>query len=93
MENQKIAKILNLDPSVNWTDEALMFELAKLRQGLTHRDVAHVMSNISDAQTAAFAVMNRARDFLQKRDKVKFTVRFRGREIQHKELGEQLLLG
>lgn len=35
--------------------------------------------------------LNKARQFLEKRDKVKFTVRFRGREIVHKELGEQLL--
>lgn len=35
--------------------------------------------------------VNHAREFLQKRDKVKFTVRFRGREIQHKDLGEALL--
>ncbi len=35
--------------------------------------------------------INRARGFLEKRDKVKFTVRFRGREIVHKELGEELL--
>ncbi len=35
--------------------------------------------------------VNRARAFLEKRDKVKFTVRFRGREIQHKDLGELLL--
>lgn len=32
-----------------------------------------------------------ARDFLDERDKVKFTVRFRGREITHLEIGEELL--
>ena len=35
--------------------------------------------------------LNKAREFLEKRDKVKFTVRFRGREIVHKGLGEDLL--
>jgi translation initiation factor IF-3 len=35
--------------------------------------------------------VNQARGFLQKRDKVKFTIRFRGREIQHRELGDELL--
>lgn len=35
--------------------------------------------------------INHARAFLEKHDKVKFTIRFRGREIQHKELGEALL--
>ena len=32
-----------------------------------------------------------AQEFLGKRDKVKFSVRFRGREIQHRDLGEELL--
>jgi translation initiation factor IF-3 len=32
-----------------------------------------------------------AREFLESRDKVKFVVRFRGREIMHMEFGEALL--
>lgn len=36
--------------------------------------------------------LNHARQFLEKRDKVKFTVRFRGREIVHLEFGQRLLL-
>ena len=32
------------------------------------------------------------RKFLQKGDKVKLTIRFRGREITHKELGRQILI-
>ncbi|MBM3317770.1 MAG: translation initiation factor IF-3 [Candidatus Eisenbacteria bacterium] len=32
-----------------------------------------------------------AREFLAKRDKVKFSVRFRGREIVHLEFGERIL--
>ena len=32
-----------------------------------------------------------ARDFLEHRDKVKFTVTFRGREMAHQELGHQML--
>jgi translation initiation factor IF-3 len=35
--------------------------------------------------------INKAKEFLAKRDKVKFSVRFRGREIVHKDLGEVLL--
>ncbi|MFH1143938.1 MAG: translation initiation factor IF-3 [Candidatus Eisenbacteria bacterium] len=35
--------------------------------------------------------LNHAREFFEKRDKVKFTVRFRGREIVHIEFGEILL--
>lgn len=35
--------------------------------------------------------LRRAREFLEKRDKVKFTVRFRGREITHMEFGQKIL--
>lgn len=35
--------------------------------------------------------VNRARDFLENKDKVKVRVKFRGREITHKELGVALL--
>jgi translation initiation factor IF-3 len=35
--------------------------------------------------------LKHAREFLEKRDKVKFSVRFRGREIMHREFGEKLL--
>ena len=35
--------------------------------------------------------LKHAREFLEQRDKVKFTVTFRGREMAHQELGMQLL--
>ena len=35
--------------------------------------------------------LKNAQKFLQKGDKVKFTVRFKGREIQHKNLGNELM--
>jgi translation initiation factor IF-3 len=34
---------------------------------------------------------NRAKDFLSRGDKVKFSVRFRGREVVHSHLGQQVL--
>jgi len=37
-----------------------------------------------------FKIKN-AKKFLSKRDKVKFTVRFKGREMQHHHLGMELL--
>ena len=37
-----------------------------------------------------FKIKN-AKKFLQKGDKVKFTVRFKGREMQHVELGKDLM--
>lgn len=38
-----------------------------------------------------FVKVKHAREFLAAKDKVKVRVRFRGREITHKELGEELL--
>lgn len=38
-----------------------------------------------------FVKVKHAREFLEARDKVKVRVRFRGREITHKELGDELL--
>lgn len=35
--------------------------------------------------------MKKARQFIEKGDKVKFNLRFRGREITHKDLGAQML--
>lgn len=35
--------------------------------------------------------VNHARDFLEEKNKVKFTVMFRGREMAHSELGRELL--
>jgi len=35
--------------------------------------------------------MDHARDFLTARDKVKFTIMFRGREMAHQEIGHQLI--
>jgi translation initiation factor IF-3 len=37
--------------------------------------------------------LRHARRFLEEGDKVKFTMRFRGREITHPELGERVLNG
>ena len=37
--------------------------------------------------------LRHARRFLEEGDKVKFTMRFRGREIKHPELGERVLNG
>ena len=35
--------------------------------------------------------VNRARDFLQRGDRVQFTLRFRGREMAHQNLGREIL--
>lgn len=36
---------------------------------------------------------NRAKEFLSKGNKVKFSIRFRGREVVHSHLGQQMLNG
>ena len=38
-----------------------------------------------------FNKLKNAKKFLSKGDKVKFTVRFKGREMQHVELGKKLM--
>ena len=38
----------------------------------------------------SFKIKN-AQKFLSKGDKVKFTIRFKGRELQHKHLGNELM--
>ena len=45
---------------------------------------------VTDVHDYNFKIKN-AQRFLEKGDKVKFTVRFKGREMQHTNLGHQLM--
>ena len=45
---------------------------------------------VTEIHDYSFKIKN-AQKFLQKGDKVKFTVRFKGREMEHKELGYKLM--
>ena len=63
---------------------------AKKKQKVTELKEIRLSPNIdsNDLNTKA----NAARKFLTKGDKVKVTLRFRGREMAHSEIGEELLL-
>lgn len=63
----------------------------KARQRAHHSQLKEVKMGVKIGEHDLMVKLDRARKFLEKRDKVKFTVRFRGREIVHKELGGDLL--
>ena len=48
------------------------------------------MRPVTDSHDYNFKIKN-AQKFLEKGDKVKFTVRFKGREMQHTNLGYELM--
>ena len=45
---------------------------------------------VTEVHDYSFKIKN-AQKFLSKGDKVKFTIRFKGRELQHKHLGSELM--
>ena len=45
---------------------------------------------VTEVHDYSFKIKN-AQKFLSKGDKVKFTIRFKGRELQHKHLGNELM--
>ena len=45
---------------------------------------------VTETQDYQFKIKN-ARKFISKGDKVKFTIRFKGRELQHSHLGQELM--
>ena len=45
---------------------------------------------MTEVHDYTFKIKN-AQKFLSKGDKVKFTIKFRGRELQHKNLGNELM--
>ena len=49
------------------------------------------MRPVTETHDYEFKVKN-AKKFIQKGDKVKFTIRFKGRELQHSHLGNELML-
>lgn len=63
---------------------------ARKRQHLMHVKEVKLRPKIED-HDYGFKV-NNARKFLERHDKVKFTVTFRGREMAHVDLGRNLLL-
>ncbi len=65
--------------------------LRKARSRAHQTQIKEVKMGVKIGDHDFMVKVNQARGFLQKRDKVKFTIRFRGREIQHRELGDELL--
>jgi len=65
--------------------------MRKARQKAHQAQIKEVKMGVKIGDHDFMVKVNQARGFLQKRDKVKFTIRFRGREIQHRDLGDELL--
>jgi translation initiation factor IF-3 len=62
---------------------------ARKNQHVTHLKEIKMRPKIDDHDYGF--KMDHAREFLGERDKVKFTVTFRGREMAHQEIGHQLI--
>jgi len=62
---------------------------AKKKQHVTHLKEIKLSTKIEEHDVNF--KMKHAEKFLSNRDKVKFTIKFRGREMQHQEIGYELL--
>ena len=70
-------------------DQARKNREAKKKQRVVHLKEIRIKPNIEEHDYQV--KLRHAREFLEKKDKVKVVLRFRGREITHKELGSRLL--
>src|SRR2546426_9360605 len=70
-------------------EQNLRARKAKKKQHHTHLKEIKMRPKIDDHDYGF--KMNHAREFLNGRDKVKFTITFRGREIAHQEIGHVLI--
>ena len=70
-------------------EQNLRARKAKKKQHHTHLKEIKMRPKIDDHDYGF--KMRHAREFLGERDKVKFTITFRGREIAHTEIGHQLM--
>ncbi|MFH1846578.1 MAG: translation initiation factor IF-3 [Candidatus Omnitrophota bacterium] len=64
-------------------------KIAKKKQHVTHTKEMRFKPKIEEHDYQV--KVKHIKDFLEKKDKVRILLRFRGREIAHKELGRQLL--
>jgi len=62
---------------------------AKKKQKVVHLKEIRIKPNIEEHDYQV--KLRHAREFLEEKNKVKITLRFRGREITHKELGKRIL--
>ncbi|MCK4249012.1 MAG: translation initiation factor IF-3 [Candidatus Omnitrophica bacterium] len=70
-------------------DQARKSREARKKQRVVHLKEIRIKPNIEEHDYQV--KLRHAREFLEKKDKVKVVLRFRGREITHKELGSRLL--
>ena len=78
MEKPEIDSIEGLSPAIS------------IEQKATARNPRSTVGTVTEIHDYSFKIKN-AQKFLSKGDKVKFTIKFKGRELQHSNLGHELM--
>jgi len=87
--NQELPVVRIIDYSKFKFDQIKKAKEAKKKQKVVHIKEIKMRPAIDDNDFTH--KVNRAKDFLEKGDKVKFTLMFRGREMVHPELGFEVM--
>ena len=87
--NQELPVVRIVDYSKFKFDQIKKAKEAKKKQKVVHVKEIKMRPAIDDNDFTH--KVNRAKDFLEKGDKVKFTLMFRGREMVHPELGFEVM--
>ncbi len=87
--NQELPVVRIIDYSKFKFDQIKKAKEAKKKQKIVHIKEIKMRPAIDDNDFQH--KVNRAKDFLEKGDKVKFTLMFRGREMVHPELGFEVM--
>ncbi len=87
--NQELPVVRIIDYSKFKFDQIKKAKEAKKKQKVIHIKEIKMRPAIDDNDFTH--KVNRAKDFLEKGDKVKFTLMFRGREMVHPELGFEVM--
>ncbi len=87
--NQELPVVRIVDYSKFKFDQVKKAKEAKKKQKVVHVKEIKMRPAIDDNDFTH--KVNRAKDFLEKGDKVKFTLMFRGREMVHPELGFEVM--
>lgn len=87
--NQELPVVRIIDYSKFKFDQIKKAKEAKKKQKIVHIKEIKMRPAIDDNDFTH--KVNRAKDFLEKGDKVKFTLMFRGREMVHPELGFEVM--
>ena len=78
MEKPELDYIEGLSPAIS------------IEQKATVRNPRSTVGTVTEIHDYTFKIKN-AQKFLSKGDKVKFTIKFKGRELQHSNLGDELM--